>query len=424
MPCDCKGIIVFACRGRILNSRKVDVSELRVGMFVSRLDKDWLETPFLIQGFHIEEEDDIDAVAEHCKFVWVDDDKVFKVKAGEHSSGVSEVLKVPIDSNIFVPEVPLKEEHSRILNVFKQARVTTKNLLNQFQHGGVVDTDVATETVSNCVDSVIRHPDALLWMSKMRNENEYTAEHCLNVCILAIAFGRQLNMSKEELSQLGMCALLHDVGKMKVSPEILNKPGKLTAREMRLMTTHTTHGRNLLMASSGIPDIVIQVAYSHHERMDGHGYPRNLKGEDISKFARIVALVDAYDAMTADRCYQQGKTSTEAMRVIYEERGTHFDEDLALKFIRSLGLYPVGSIAELHSGEVGIVVETNPHYRQLPRVHLMRDKNKQPFEKAILIDLSLTESGELSNDYLVKKVWKDKSFGLSVNSFLEHGLAL
>jgi HD-GYP domain-containing protein (c-di-GMP phosphodiesterase class II) len=193
---------------------------------------------------------------------------------------------------------------------------------------------------------------------------------------------------------------------------------------MRIMATHTIHGRNLLMSSKGIYDSVIDVAYSHHERMDGHGYPRSLPGSGISKFSRIVAIVDAYDAMTADRCYQEAKTSTEAMKIIYNERGTHFDEELTLKFIRTLGLYPAGSIVELHSGEVGIVIEANPRYRQLPKVMLMRNSQKEALEKSKVVDLSLTESGEISKEYLIKRVWKDKSFGLSVNSYLEHGLFL
>jgi HD-GYP domain-containing protein (c-di-GMP phosphodiesterase class II) len=404
------------------NTKKIHVSELRVGMFVSQLDRDWLETPFLLQGFHIEEEADIDVITEHCEYVYIDDDKSVKPKASEHSSNVGTVRHVRVNPNIFEPQVPLEDEHRRILGTFRQARSLTKTLLDDIRLGGAINTDQARHTVNECVHSVIRHPDALLWMSKMRDENEYTAEHCLNVCILAIAFGRQLGMGEQELQNLGMCGLLHDVGKMKIPPEILDKPDRLTTKEMRIMMAHTVHGRNLLLSSSGIYTGAIDVALSHHERIDGQGYPRQLAGNSISRYSKIIAIVDAYDAMTADRCYQSARTSTEAIKIIYKDRGEHFDEQLALKFLQTVGLYPAGSIVELHSGEVGMVIEANPRFRHLPRIVMLRDRNKQPVSKEIMVDLSLIESGELSKDYLIKQVWKDKTFGITLKNYLERGL--
>ena len=404
------------------NTKKIHVSELRVGMFVSQLDRDWLETPFLLQGFQVEEEADIDVISEYCQHVYIDDEKSIKPKASEHSSDVGTARHVRVNPDIFAPEVPLEDEHRRMIGTFRQARSLTKTLLDDIRLGGAINTDQARHTVNECVHSVIRHPDALLWMSKMRDENEYTAEHCLNVCILAIAFGRQLGMGEQELQNLGMCGLLHDVGKMKTPPEILNKPDTLTPKEMRIMMAHTVHGRNLLLSSSGIYTGAIDVALSHHERIDGKGYPRQLAGNSISRYSKIIAIVDAYDAMTADRCYQSARTSTEAIKIIYKERGQHFDEQLALKFLQTVGLYPAGSIVELYSGEVGMVIEANPRLRHLPRIVMLRDRNKQPVAKEMMIDLSLIEKGELSKDYLIKQVWKDKTFGITLKNYLERGL--
>ncbi len=404
------------------NTKKIHVSELRVGMFVSQLDRDWLETPFLLQGFQVEEEADIDVISEYCQHVYIDDEKSIKPKASEHSSDVGTARHVRVNPDIFAPEVPLEDEHRRVIGTFRQARSLTKTLLDDIRLGGAINTDQARHTVNECVHSVIRHPDALLWMSKMRDENEYTAEHCLNVCILAIAFGRQLGMGEQELQNLGMCGLLHDVGKMKTPPEILNKPDTLTPKEMRIMMAHTVHGRNLLLSSSGIYTGAIDVALSHHERIDGKGYPRQLAGSSISRYSKIIAIVDAYDAMTADRCYQSARTSTEAIKIIYKERGQHFDEQLALKFLQTVGLYPAGSIVELYSGEVGMVIEANPRLRHLPRIVMLRDRNKQPVAKEMMIDLSLIEKGELSKDYLIKQVWKDKTFGITLKNYLERGL--
>ena len=402
-------------------TKKIHVGDLRVGMFVSKLDRDWLDTPFLLQGFHIEDEEDIDIVAEYCEFVWIDEAKTFKPRNPFEAAPLPPA-RPSYRSHEY--EVPVDEEHRRIFGTFRRARSITKTLLDDIRLGGTINTDSAKETVNECVQSVIRHPDALLWMSRMRDESEYTAEHCLNVCILAIAFGRQLGMSEEDLQNLGMCGLLHDVGKMKVPAAVVDKPARLTPKEMRMMMAHTVHGRNLLLSTPGIYTGAIDVAYSHHERMDGTGYPRGLPGENISRFSRIIAIVDAYDAMTADRCYQAAKTSTEALKIIYQERGKQFDEQLALKFLQTVGLYPAGSVVELYSGEVGIVIESNPRLRHLPKVMLLRDSEKQPLEKDVLIDLSLIEKGELSKQYLIKQVWKDKSFGISMRQYREQGLFL
>ncbi|WP_075186783.1 HD-GYP domain-containing protein [Teredinibacter haidensis] len=404
------------------NNIKMHVGELRVGMYVSKLDKDWLDTPFIMQGFSIEEQDDIDIVSEYCEYVWVDVDHSRKLSV--HSSGTGSASQARASVNAFAPEVSIQEEHRKAYRTFRNARSLTKTMLDDIRLGGALDGSKAREMVNDCVQSVIRHPDALLWMAKIRDERAYTAEHCLNVCILAIAFGRQLSLDESGLHDLGMCGLLHDVGKMRVPEEIVDKPASLTPKEMRLMKAHTVHGRNLLLASSNIFNGAIDVAYSHHERIDGVGYPRKLPGHGISRYSRIISIVDAYDAMTADRCYSRARTSTEALKIIYEERGKQFDEALAVKFIETIGLYPAGSIVELYSGDVGIVLESNQKYRHLPRVILLLDENKKAREKELIKDLVYIESGEIPRKYLVKQVWRDGSFDIRLREYQKKGLVL
>ncbi|WP_188149665.1 HD-GYP domain-containing protein [Teredinibacter waterburyi] len=401
------------------NTKKIHVGELRIGMYVSKLDREWLDTPFIMQGFLIEERDDIEIIAEFSDYVWIDSN--YSAKASAHSSGVGSATSA---RSAPLPEVPLEDEHRKTYKTFRSARSLTKTLLDDVRLGGALDGEKARSMVNDCVQSVIRHPDALLWMTKIRNQQEYTAEHCLNVCILAIAFGRQLGLDEPELQNLGLCGMLHDVGKMRVPEEIVNKPAALTAKEYRLMKAHTVHGRNLLLSTSGIYSGVVDVAYSHHERIDGTGYPRKLPGHGISRFSRIIAIVDAYDAMTADRCYSHAKTSTEALKIIYNERGKHFDETLALKFIETIGLYPAGSLVELYSGEVGIVVEANPNLRHLPRIILLLDEEKNLRPKEMIKDLSLIEHGDLPRKYLIKQVWRDGSFGISLREYQKKGLVL
>lgn len=395
-----------------MSQKKIHVGDLRVGMFVSRLDRDWLDTPFLMQGFLIESADDAEIVGEFCEYVWID---AVQVPSRGPSSNVG-TASAPLRAN-FIHKVPLQEEQGKVLGIYREARSITKSLLDDVRLNGTINTAQAKATVGECVNSVLRNPDALIWMSKIRDQHEYTAEHCLNVCILAITFGHHLGMREAELQNLGLCGLLHDVGKMRVPPEILDKPAALTPKEMRMMKAHTVHGRNLLLAAKDIYQGAIDVAYSHHERLDGTGYPRKLPGHGISRFSRIIAIVDAYDAMTADRCYAAATTSTEAVKIIYHARGTHFDENLALQFIKTIGLYPPGSIVELYSGHVGIVMETNQQYRHLPHVVLLLDEDKQPLEKEQWVDLAQIEAGELDKRYLIKQVWRDKSFGIAVAEY-------
>lgn len=401
--------------------QKLHVGELRVGMYVCKLDREWLDTPFIMQGFLIEDAEDVDIVAEFCEHVWIDTDYTKKISSYSSSVGTaSSAPHVPI----FEPEVSLAEEHREIYKSFRQARSLTKSMLDDIRLGGAIDTQVAKDTVKDCVQSVLRHPDALLWMTKIREEREYTAEHCLNVCILAIAFGRQLGFDEKELENLGLCGFLHDVGKMRVPVEIIDKPAALTTKEFRMMKAHTVHGRNLLLSTSSLYTGAIDVAYSHHERIDGEGYPRKLPGHGISQFSRIISLVDAYDAMTADRCYSPAKTSTEALKIIYNERGKQFDEKLALKFIKTIGLYPAGSIVELYSGEVGIVIEANQRMRHLPRIIVVMSEDKKFHEKEKVLDLSLIEKGDLPRRNLIKQVWRDGSFGIILREYQKKGLVL
>lgn len=399
------------------SSIKIHISELKIGMFVSKLDRDWQETPFLMQGFMIESLDDIDTVAEFSQYVWVDAVKEEWIPPEQRGVAGPAIPKV----KSYVNKVDAQKEHRAAMGVYREARQLTKTLLDDVRLGGAINTEQAKSTVKDCVHSILRNPDALLWMARMRTESEYTAEHCLNVCILSIAFGRHLGMSEAELEKLGLCGLLHDVGKMRVPAQVLNKKEPLTEKEFSMIKAHTVHGRNLLMSSPGVPNIAVDVAYSHHERIDGEGYPRKMKASGISDFARIVAIVDAYDAMTADRCYSRAIPSTDALKRIFQDRGTQFDERLALEFIKSVGLYPPGSIVELVNGLVGIVLETNTRYRHLPKIIAVRDLN-QPLEKERIIVLGEIEQKTLDKGHLIKRALCDGSHGIFIREYREKGL--
>ena len=398
---------------------KVPVAGLQVGMYVAELDKDWLDSPFLFQGFMIESVDDIHLLEQECNFVWVE-------PALEMRRGKEDGLKVPGKSTAkktrYINKLTMPREYEKSRKVFQTSRQRTKTILDDVALSGTINTKEAKQTVETCLDSVLRNPNAMLWMSKVRDISEYTAEHSLNVCVLAIAFGRQLGFSKDELTSLGLCGLLHDVGKMRVPNEIINKPGKLSPKEWKQMQAHVAFGRNLLMTSPGIGHSV-DVAYSHHERIDGSGYPRGLDGSQISVYTKIVTLADCFDAMTADRCYSKSITPSAAVKEIYIKRGTQFDDRLALQFIKTIGLYPPGTVVEMANGFLGIVLERSHKYQQLPKVLLLKDNNNQ-FVRKKLLDLSDIEQGKMSNDFLIKHDHADGHAGIRIADYQEFIVSL
>lgn len=395
---------------------KIHVSEVKIGMFVSKLDRDWTETPFLLQGFVVEQMSDIAVLEEYCEHVWIDAVEDVWIPPEERKAQGLPARKVN-----YINKIPAQEEHRKALGVYQEARRITKDLLDDIRLGGVIDTQKAKDTVSSCVQSVVRNPDALIWMSKMRDQNEYTAEHCLNVCILSIAFGRHLGMDEPALQKLGLCGLLHDVGKMRIPDSILNKAAPLTDKEWKQMRAHVVHGRNLLMSSPGSYHGVVDVAYSHHERVDGNGYPRKLKAAAISDFSRIIAIVDAFDAMTAERCYAPSISSTDALKVIFKDKGTHFDDRLAQEFIKCVGLYPPGCIVELMNGMVAIVLEVNHRYKHLPRVIVVQQE-KGKFGREQILALADIERDKLSREHLIQRVLRDGEYGVRIKDYREKGL--
>jgi len=396
--------------------KKISADELQIGMYVSELDRDWLGTPFLMQGFTIQSREDIYTVQEYCNYVWIDEVQQTYVPAEERAVEAAKKRK-----KNYINKVSASDEHRQALGVFREARRITKSLLDEARLGASVNTEAAKSTVNECVQSILRNPDALTWMSKMRNEDEYTAEHCLNVCILAISFGRHLGYEEEALQHIGLCGLLHDVGKMKIPPEILNKPDCLTDKEFKMIKAHTVHGRNLLMTAPGSYHGVVDVAYSHHERLDGNGYPRGLKASGISEFSRVVAIADAYDAMTAKRVYEDARSSTDALKEIFDNRGTQFDERLAEQFLEMVGLYPPGSIVEMTNGCVGIVLTTNHKYRHLPKVLVVRNTVKRPVKEKVL-NLADCERGTLDKSFLIKRVLVDGAHNVSLKAYKDRGL--
>ena len=399
---------------------KINVQDLRVGMYVAKLDKPWLESNFLYQGFELKNQADINAVVEQCKFVFIDAKKqnktlTFESKDTPYSKGWLD-SKIPPDKlSSFEKEI----EHAGY--VYQETSNLVRSFMEDVCLGKTITVEIAKKAVAQCVDSILQAPDALLWMTQLKNRDLYTSQHSMNVCILAIALGRQLNLSIKELNNVGLCGMMHDMGKMSVPLEVLNKPGKLEPDELKIMQSHPELGWKLLMSSSDMYVGAIDVAHSHHERLDGTGYPRKLTAQMITPYTRIVAIVDMYDAITSDRVYQKGRTHLDAINIMTSMCGTHLDSGLTYKFIECLGIYPPGCIVEMSNGEIAIVVEANQKKRLKPKIILLLDEDKNPRTERI-VDLSKMDLDASGQDYRITKIVKADDYGIDLNKYYHTGI--
>jgi putative nucleotidyltransferase with HDIG domain len=220
------------------------------------------------------------------------------------------------------------------------------------------------------------------------------------------------------MEMLGAGALLHDIGKLKTPLDVLNKPDKLTAAEFRIMQSHPVHGRELLANKYGLPHQVADMAFSHHERIAGGGYPRGLTGTQISVWSKMVAIVDVYDAITSDRCYHKGTSPTEALTKMYGWRLKDFDAELLEKFIQCIGIYPVGTLVELTSREVGIVISVNPNSRLKPKINMILNEKKQPYFPTRIVNLEDFKNNEPDTAYAIRDVLAPGAYGISIREHL------
>ncbi len=397
---------------------ELPVGEVQVGMFVCELDRPWLETPFILQGFEVQNQEDIKALQEHCNFVYVE--KTSALAAYQLRQREEDALK---KQKRLSARATSDKEFVHAKNLQTEGKQLTRSFMDDVRLGRAIDVKTVEATVSGCVKSIVHNPDAMMWLSKLRSVDEYTSEHSFNVGLLAITFGRHLGLSEDDLQKLGVVGMLHDIGKMRTPIEILNKKGALTPEEFKIMREHTTNGRDILVAHKNVSAGAVDVAFSHHETLDGKGYPRKINGKGISEFTKIITVCDVYDALTSERCYKEGKSSVEAFRILYNGRGKQFDETLVTEFIECIGLYPPGCIVELLNGHVGIVISINERQRRMPKVLVVTDEEKN-LKGERVIDLSCVANNAKGRGYLIKAVLPNGTLGIRVENYVKRGLRI
>jgi len=375
--------------------KRISVEHLRLGMFLHELCGSWMEHPFWRSAFVLQDPKDIARIVDSgIKEVWINTAKGLDVKAGEAKEesdakvekALTDVGAQPVKKE--VERVPIGDELLRASRIVARGKEAVTLMFNEARMGKALDAAEALPLVEEISGSVSRNSGAIISLARLKNKDEYTYMHSVAVCALMVSLARQLGLSETETREAGLAGLLHDVGKMMIPDAVLNKPGKLTDDEFVQVKSHPEEGHKLLMEGKNISQITLDVCLHHHEKIDGSGYPHRFKDEQISLFAKMGAVCDVYDAITSNRPYKAGWDPGESLRKMTEWCNGHFDQRIFHAFVKSLGIYPIGSLVRLKSDRLGVVVDQTGKSLLEPRVRVFFSIKSQARIRPEVIDLS------------------------------------
>jgi HD-GYP domain-containing protein (c-di-GMP phosphodiesterase class II) len=345
--------------------KKISVEQLSIGMHLKEFCGSWMEHPFWRTGFVLADSKDIESIlASSIKEVWIDVGKGLDVPHGQEAMSEAESeaqveaqLKQAVEEKRELAPVSTSVEIARAAKICNQSKQAVISMFEEARMGKSVDTGGARQLVEEISDSVARNPGALISLARLKTVDDYTYMHSVAVCAMMVGLAKQLGLDEEQTRLAGMAGLMHDLGKALMPMEVLNKPGKLTEAEFNIIKTHPAEGHRLLLTGRDVNPMVLDVCLHHHEKTDGSGYPKGLKADEISLFAKMGAVCDVYDAITSNRPYKSGWDPAESLRKMAEWANGHFDVKVFQAFVKSLGIYPIGSLVKLTSGRLGVVVE-------------------------------------------------------------------
>jgi HD-GYP domain-containing protein (c-di-GMP phosphodiesterase class II) len=414
-----------------IEERQVRVHELRIGMFVSRLDRPWTETPFALQGFMIRNRAQVERLAEYCESVYID---VLKSSAAEPMPALrtlargagggnaaagtggaggggaggagSAIGAIPTSSSreaswlaaIEYPrDIAVEDELPHANAAMETVSERATWILDSLRSGRNVSREQITAAVAPVVASLVRNPDAFFWLETLRKRDDYAYGHAINCCALAAAFGRYLGFPEMVLHDLAAGGMLLDIGMTRVPADLLQRNGPLDAAETQAVRRHVEEGLKLYDDAGFGNEDVRTMLRTHHERYDASGYPAGVPLRQIPLLGRIAGIVDSFDAMTSARPFRPALSRAAALQALYRERGRLYQPELVEQFVQCLGVYPVGTLVELSTGEVGIVMAQNPTRRLRPKLMLLTDPDKRLRENFLSLDLLTMRYGEVED---------------------------
>jgi len=382
--------------------KKISVNQLILGMHLKEFCGSWMEHPFWRTGFVLTDPKDIASVlASSIKEVWIDCDKGLDIPAGEvavseaeSEAHVEAELMQAASAKREVAPVSTAVEIERAAKICLQSKQAVISMFQEARMGKAVDVGGAQLMVEEITDSVSRNPGALISLARLKTADDYTYMHSVAVCAMMVALAKQLGLDETATRTAGLAGLMHDLGKAAMPMEVLNKPGKLTDAEFAIIKSHPQEGHRMLMTGSDVDPIVLDVCLHHHEKTDGSGYPKGLKDTEISLFAKMGAVCDVYDAITSNRPYKSGWDPAESLRRMAEWANGHFDPKVFQAFVKSLGIYPIGSLVRLTSGRLGVVVEQTGKSLTTPCVKVFFSTKSNMRIVPEVIDLSRADGHE------------------------------
>lgn len=373
--------------------KKIDTADVRLGMYIHKISGDWMSHPFWKNSFLLSEQKDLEKL-KNCGVteLWIDTakglDQVNPEPVTTESVPVENQSGQPVPSSKKIENVILEEELLAARKIHNKTKEAVTTMFSEVRMGKAVQVEEAVVLVDEITQSIERNTNALLSLIRLKTADEYTYLHSVAVCVLMVALGKQLGLRGEELKQVGVAGLLHDIGKMAIPPEILNKPGKLTDEEFKIIKDHPRKGWDILRSVHEANDPALDVCLHHHERVDGTGYPEKLSADNLTLHARMGAVCDVYDAITSDRCYKKGWEPAEAIKKMATWKDGHFDETVFRAFVKTIGIYPNGTLLKLKSGRLGIVTEQSEKSIVTPLVKVFFSIRANGHIPAEIIDLS------------------------------------
>lgn len=386
--------------------KKVSVDYLKPGMYVSNLDRPWVETDFLFQGFLINSQNEIDKLKKYCTYVFIDIERGDPAEVYVTNNAEEKGIGMKVED-----ELPrAKATYSRLTDEFN-------NIINAIKSGRKLDVEIIKKDIHLLVEGGLRNSDAYLLLTKLKTRDNYTYTHCLSSSIFGFMMGKQMGLQRAQLQELALCCMFFDIGKIKLPKDLLIKEGSLDDEEILLVKNHVMESVEILKATQGIPPSVIEVALNHHERFNGSGYPAGKKGGEIPVFARIAGIVDTYDAITSQRIYRKQASHEKAIKELYNLRDIDFQADMVEMFIQCLGVYPTGSLVELNTGEVGIVLQQNKISRLKPRVMIILNRKKEFNNYFPIINLLTAGHGKNELPLEISRTLEPDTYGINPSEF-------
>jgi HD-GYP domain-containing protein (c-di-GMP phosphodiesterase class II) len=391
--------------------KKIPVRNIRLGMYIQELCGSWMDHPFWKKSFLLESSEDLNTL-QTCGIqeVWIDtamgidvESDVVAISAEEHQQKITEELqRMAASTPQVIAKISIQQELETARKLQAKSKAAVTSMFNEVRMGNAIKVSEAAPLVEEISQSITRNPEAFLNLARLKTKDDYTYMHSVAVCALMIALGKQLGLNSADLKEVGLAGLLHDVGKLLIPADILNTPGKLTDEEFEIIKGHPMKGWELLHGSPDITATALDVCLHHHERVDGKGYPDNLSGDKLTLFARMGAVCDVYDALTSNRCYKNGWEPADTIRKMAEWKDGHFDERVFQAFVKTIGIYPSGTLVRLKSGRLAIVLEQTEKSLLMPIVKVFfSTKSNEPILPE-MIDLSRSQESIASAEDPIK----------------------